>query len=179
MERVRRGGRQLRARGNGGWSVGEGKEERWCDEGRCRVVVGGLSSVSRRRRNAGRGSWQRDRRLTDAAVAEAGALIGVTVPILVRISRRGIGRGCGVVCGSAAMARSCRVGARMAGRADGQTAVHGAGMKLSRLGQRDGEPERHDSRKSAEQPVAMHASNIRCGAQAGALSLTLPGWATL
>ena len=43
---------------------------------------------------------------------------------------------------------------------DRQTAVHGARMQLSRLGQTNGEPHRHDTGETAKDGIPTHGSNI-------------------
>ena len=97
--------------------------------------------------------------VADAAITEAAALIRVTVPVLVGFPRHFAGDRYAMLHGIAGVACRC-VAPSVTGRTDGETAVHGAGVQLRRLGQTDGEPEGQNPRESAEQPTVMHVSNI-------------------
>ncbi len=55
-----------------------------------------------------------------------------------------------------------RVPGGATGLTHGQAAVHGTRMQLYRLGQTYSEPDRQHAGETAGDPVAAHASNIRC-----------------
>jgi hypothetical protein len=148
---------QLRARGTGGWPVTERKKKGHRDKARRRVVeardcVIDDSRLEQRHRGCGKTDW----RASAIAIAEAAALVRLSVGtlVLVRLS--------GAVHGHVMTVRGMAV---CAGRLlDGETTVHRARMQLHWLDHTDGEPDSEHAGEISEEPVAAHDSNIWQGA---------------
>lgn len=104
-------------------------------------------------------SREPDESLAGVAIAEARALFRLAVAALVVMGVTGhrMRRTGPRVC---AMRRSA-VHARALHRyVDRQPAVHDARMQLRRLGQTDGEPDRHEAGEATEESSATHDTNI-------------------
>jgi hypothetical protein len=148
-----RGADQLRARGAGGWPVAEREKKGRRYNPRRRVVevrhrVAGNGQLGQRYN----GCAKSNRRASAVAIAEAAALVRLSVGamVLVRLS--------GAVHRHVMPARS--MAGCAGGRVDDETAVHRAGMQLHWLDHTDGEPDSEYAGETSEEPVTAHRSNI-------------------
>ena len=146
------GADQSSARGTG-WPVTERKEKGGRDQARRRVVeardrVGDDSRLGQRQRGRGKSDW----RASAITIAEAAALVRLSIGalVLVRLS--------GAVHPHVMPAR--RMAVCDGGLLDGETTVHRARMQLHRLDHTGGEPDSEHAGETSEEPVTAHGSNI-------------------
>ena len=146
------GADQLRARGAGGWSVTERKKKAGRDNAGRRVVevwhrVADNGELGQRDNGCGKS----DRRAPAIAIAEAAALVRLSVGTLVLV------RLPGAVHPHVMGARGV---AGCPGHLDCETPVHRARMQLHRLDHTGGEPYSEYAGETSEEPVTAHRSNI-------------------